>query len=84
MVIGSDGLWDLVKPDEICEIINKTQNKSHINRYISNLSLKKASKFANMQVSDLLKIKPGSDKRKIHDDITVMVVVLKNQVYNKV
>jgi pyruvate dehydrogenase phosphatase len=83
MVIGSDGLWDLVKPEEICEIIMKNKNKSLINRYISNLSLKKACQLANMQLSELLKLPPGNKKRRIHDDITVMVVDLKNQVNKK-
>jgi pyruvate dehydrogenase phosphatase len=84
IIIGSDGLWDLVNADEICDIIKRNKNKTNIIRYLTYLSLKKASKLNNIAVDELLKKPPGTEKRKFHDDVTIMVVDLKNQVNKKI
>lgn len=82
MIIGSDGLWELVNRAEMCKIIKESRNKDLISRRILEFGLKKASINAGLTVDKLNTLTPGPERRKIHDDITIMVVDLKNQVYN--
>jgi serine/threonine protein phosphatase PrpC len=80
LILGSDGLWDLVNSNEMCEIMNSNSCKEQITRKIFDLSLEKAAKNAGISISDLMKMSPGKRKRSILDDITLMVVDLRNQV----
>ena len=80
LIIGSDGIWDLINSNEICSIISENNNKEDITRKIFDLAIENACKHSGIEKIKLLKMTPGYVKRKILDDLTLMVVDLKNQV----
>ena len=80
VVLATDGLWELLSSREVCEIINENnENKLNITDALRKAALHKAAIKANIKFEELLKL-PKSLKRAVHDDISIMVVDLKNQV----
>lgn len=79
MVMATDGLWDLLSSREVCEIITENnENKLNITDALRRAALNKAAMNANLTFEELLQL-PKSFKRSFHDDISIMVVDLKNQ-----
>ncbi len=79
IVLATDGLWELLTSQEVCEIIEEnSDNKMNITDALRRAALNKAAFKANINFDELLKL-PKSLKRAIHDDISIMVVDLKNQ-----
>ena len=79
-VLGSDGLWDELTPDQVTKIYE--QNSGSSQNFLNNVlldSLKNAAHSHKMNLKKLQKIKIGI-KRQYHDDITLLFVDLKNQV----
>lgn len=85
VILASDGLWDFMTSSEVSQIVTteKKGGKNIIADKLAEEALLKAAKASNLELDDLGKIKPGPLKRSIHDDITIMVVDLKNQVTYK-
>ncbi|CAD8050938.1 unnamed protein product [Paramecium sonneborni] len=80
LILGSDGLWDELSKSEISKIVQKNQNnKDEIIKQIFEESLSHAAKSNNMSDEDIRKI-PLGKRRKLHDDITVIVVDLQGQI----
>jgi serine/threonine protein phosphatase PrpC len=80
LIIGSDGLWDLINSNEISSIILENSNKEDITRKIFDLAIDNACKHSGIKKDKLFNMTPGYIKRKIIDDLTLLVVDLKNQV----
>ena len=81
IVLATDGLWDELKGNDVAKVIKEYDNNKE--KIVDNLfknALLHAANDANITYEQILNIKPGSNKRSIHDDITVMVVDLKNQI----
>lgn len=84
IIIATDGLWDNLSSEEVASIAykNRTKKESIVNSLWQE-ALKRAAFTAGLSVEETLAIPVGSLKRSIHDDITIMVVDLKNQInYN--
>lgn len=77
--MGSDGLWDFINTDEISDIIDKFKVKEKIAEELWKLCIQKAAFDSGLKFDDIIKKDPGTEKRKIHDDITILVVDLKQQ-----
>lgn len=83
ITLATDGLWDWLSSKEVAEIILMYRdNKSNIAGALCEAALKKAADQANLKMSDIINMS-HKEKRSIHDDITVLVVDLKNQVTYK-
>jgi pyruvate dehydrogenase phosphatase len=82
IVLATDGLWDELSPQDVAKVINQNDdNKDKIIDSLFRNALTHAAMDANMSLEQILKVEPGRKKRSLHDDITVMIVDLKNQ-YN--
>ena len=80
LIMGTDGLWDVVKSREIASIINtKYDNAKNITYELMNLAMIKYSLENNMNGNylDILKTPNGRERRNIHDDITIITCDLR-------
>ncbi len=83
LVLATDGLWDWLNENEVADIITYySYNKHQIADALSYEAMKKAARKVNLEVNQVLNL-PKSIKRSIHDDISILVVDLKNQVTYK-
>ena len=80
LVLASDGLWDFLTSEDVSHIVSKHKEKAKIAKDLLQTTLKYAAEQQAISTDEIYSYKPGSDKRTIHDDITIMVVDLRNQV----
>lgn len=85
VVMASDGLWDEMTKQEIAdtlhEEIQKTDVKSvkeRLSEALMEKSLQHAAKESNLTKEEMLNISLGK-RRHYHDDITILVIDLRNQ-----
>jgi serine/threonine protein phosphatase PrpC len=80
LILATDGLWDYIKPKEIAEYLLNLKHyvngddTQETNFGILNLMLKKVSHERKIPLQDLLDMRPGPQKRRIHDDVTIILV----------
>ena len=80
LIMGTDGLWDVVKSREIASIINtKYDSAKNITYELMNLAMIKYSLENNMNGNylDILKTPNGRERRNMHDDITIITCDLR-------
>ena len=80
LIMGTDGLWDVVKSREIASVINtKVDSAKNITYELMNMALIKYSLENNMNGNylDILKTPNGRERRNIHDDITIITCDLR-------
>ena len=80
LIMGTDGLWDVVKSREIASVINtKVDSAKNITYELMNMALIKYSLENNMNgnFSDILKTPKGRERRNMHDDITIITCDLR-------
>jgi len=83
LILATDGLWDWLDSQDVSNIINLNRNdKSQIAENLWKEALSRAANKANMKLEQVMEM-PRSVKRSIHDDISILVVDLKNQVTYK-
>ncbi len=83
LILSTDGLWDWLGSYDVAEIIKKNKNdKSLIAEALWKEALTRAASRANLQLEQVMEM-PKQVKRSIHDDISLLVVDLKNQVTYK-
>ncbi|MCO5578985.1 hypothetical protein L7F22_032836 [Adiantum nelumboides] len=73
-VFASDGLWEQLSNEEVCEIVH-TYPRSGVARKLIRAALTAAAKRHKVRYEDLKKLDKKS-KRMYHDDITVVVVFI--------
>jgi len=84
LILASDGFWDLVNNKILEGIVSRKKSKQTIAKQMFDLCIEKAASDAHISTNELLSLEPGSRKRSIIDDITLMIVDLKNQVSNDI
>ncbi|KAG8064424.1 hypothetical protein GUJ93_ZPchr0004g39904 [Zizania palustris] len=80
VVLGSDGLFDFFSNDEVVELVYQFMHDNPIGdpaKYLIEQLLHKAAKKAALTAEELMRIPVGS-RRKYHDDVTVIVIILGN------
>lgn len=77
VILASDGLWDELERQEVAELF-KSNEKAQMPKILIERALSKAADAAKTTVQGLREI-PAGKKRKLHDDITVVVVDLEGQ-----
>lgn len=79
LVLATDGLWDFLTSEDVSYIVSKNKEKGKISKELLQTTLKLAAENQSISTDEVYSCKPGSDKRTIHDDITIMVIDLRNQ-----
>ncbi|XP_042498891.1 probable protein phosphatase 2C 40 [Macadamia integrifolia] len=81
VVLGSDGLFDFFSNDEVVQLVHlfiqDTPSGDPAKHLVEQLVLR-AAENAGFSTEDLLKI-PAGRRRKYHDDVTVIVIILGNR-----
>lgn len=78
LIMGSDGLWDELTKTEISQIAATHQGrKDDLVKAIFQHGLKHAASEAKMTEEQLKEV-PLGKRRKLHDDITIIVIDLEN------
>jgi pyruvate dehydrogenase phosphatase len=83
VVIGSDGLFDFFTNEEVVEFVDSfliAQPTGDPAKYMVEQLLLRAANFAGIPV-DQLKSIPIGRRRKFHDDVTVIVVDLRTELF---
>ncbi|CAM8885864.1 unnamed protein product [Rhodiola kirilowii] len=83
LVLSSDGLYQYLTNQEVVSHVDIFMEKSPEGDPAQNLIeelLSRAAKKAGMELHELLDI-PQGDRRKYHDDVTVMVVSLEGRIW---
>jgi pyruvate dehydrogenase phosphatase len=78
VIIGSDGLWDQLSNEEAVQFVSSMDSKDpqRNSADLIKFALDRGARDANMTIGQLLDL-PYGQKRKRHDDITVIIVYLK-------
>ncbi|KAK9664606.1 hypothetical protein RND81_14G055500 [Saponaria officinalis] len=74
LIFASDGLWEHLTNQEAVQIVYNNP-RAGIAKKLIQKALKKVAKMRNMKYDDLKKVEKG-ERRKYHDDITVVVIFL--------
>ncbi|KAI7757734.1 hypothetical protein M8C21_031549, partial [Ambrosia artemisiifolia] len=77
MIFASDGLWDHLNDEEAVDIVCHHPRRGIAKRLVG-AALDKATKKKELRYNDIKNIEKGF-RRRIHDDITVIVVYLDQQ-----
>ncbi|KAL6650672.1 hypothetical protein ACP70R_009597 [Stipagrostis hirtigluma subsp. patula] len=80
VVLGSDGLFDFFSNDEVVQLVYQFTHDNPTGdpaKYLVEQLLHKAAKEAALTAEELMRIPVGS-RRKYHDDVTVIVIILGN------
>lgn len=81
LVLATDGLWDEVSRKEVCELAQKSEtSKEDFCQSLIDLSLEKYASKASITLDQLKKGEFCGSRRSIHDDITIIVLDLSNQI----
>lgn len=84
IVLASDGLWDYLTKYEIATIIeNNDLNKNSIVEKLFDEVMRRSAEKRSISVETLMSLPSGSDKRRIHDDLSIIVVDLRKQMLIK-
>lgn len=81
IVIASDGLWDYIENQEVVQLVAQQAmqgeaGKSRAAQTLIDESLRRAAADVRMTLDDLQQLPPGRQRRRLHDDVTVVVVFL--------
>lgn len=84
LVLGSDGLWDYLSPGDVLEVVKRGIARRESPDQIADALIDKALTVAaeaapggtSLTLEKLRVMQPGVDRRNIHDDITVVVVLV--------
>ncbi len=77
IVMGSDGLWDFLNAKEVAEILSNKKNLKSITDGLFTEVMSRAANDAQMTLEKLMRV-PEGKRRKLHDDITILVFDLRH------
>lgn len=78
LVIGSDGVWDDIKTTDVIDTLKSKRTKNKISEDLVNKIFNHAAISSNHTVEELKNLPLGT-RRRYHDDITLIVMDMKNQ-----
>lgn len=80
IVIATDGLWDFLNGKDVAKIISshKNSNPAQISNILFDEVMQKVSKETSLPIHAIMSMPSGGKKRRIHDDISLIVFDLKH------
>ncbi|XP_050383259.1 probable protein phosphatase 2C 68 [Argentina anserina] len=81
IIFASDGLWDLMTNKEAVEVVHNNPREGIAKRLLK-VCLSKAARRSSMTYDELKKVEKG-ERRKIHDDITIVVIFIDHDLLGK-
>jgi pyruvate dehydrogenase phosphatase len=79
LIMSSDGMWDELTRQDVATIVEKNiGSKETITTSLLDTALQTAAKRHNWTVEQLKKLE-GKERRRNHDDMTIVVIDLENQ-----
>ena len=82
VVVGSDGLFDFFSNEELIHTVaeyRESNREGDVAKFLVEATLQRAAKKAGMSVEELKAI-PQGERRKYHDDVTLVYVSLEDKV----
>ena len=81
LILGSDGLWDEISFIDACKIFQENEaNVDDLSKKLFESALNVVSKKYHISNSDIMEWNFVQNRRDVHDDITIVVVDLSDQV----
>ncbi|KAH7670075.1 pyruvate dehydrogenase phosphatase protein [Dioscorea alata] len=81
VILGSDGLFDFFKNGDVVEIVHQYIKANPFGdpaKYLIEQLICKAAENAGFSTEELMRV-PAGRRRKYHDDVTVIVIILGNK-----
>jgi pyruvate dehydrogenase phosphatase len=80
MVLASDGLWDEISCSEVAQdLLGKQIYRSNLAQSLLSKAMAHVSEVEFKGLDQIKALSPGPARRKVHDDISILVVSLKQQ-----
>ena len=80
LILGSDGLWEIFENEEVVSMVAGWKEEGREEGVIASLvvdaALARVADGLKMSVAELKEVKEGRERRRKHDDITVVVLFL--------
>jgi pyruvate dehydrogenase phosphatase len=80
VILASDGLWDQLSKDEatriVAEALQANNDADAAAKHLVEATLARAAERHDKSLEALKQVPAGKDRRRLHDDITVLVVLL--------
>jgi len=78
VVVASDGLWDFLEANDVSEIVRERlgADAQDVAQALLNEAFKRAADSCHLSEAQLRRIPRGATRRRLHDDITVVVAPL--------
>jgi serine/threonine protein phosphatase PrpC len=77
LVLACDGVWDVLTSEEVVSFIAKDNGpKSTVASRLGAHVLSREAYLSNTDVSSLMALPPGKQRRQMHDDISILVLWL--------
>ena len=80
LILGSDGLWEVFENEEVVSMVAGWREEGREEGVIASLivdaALVRIAEGLKMSVQELKEVKEGRERRRKHDDITVVVLFL--------
>ena len=85
MILACDGVWDVLSSDEAVQFVaNDTGDRESVAARLTEHVLRKNAGAAKLSLDQLMQIPPGRGRRRLHDDVTVVVVFLDTEAGNEI
>lgn len=72
-MIATDGLWDYLNSKDVASILHNADSSEDAAHLLFNEVMQRAADYARVAPASLMKLSPGGKKRRIHDDISLIV-----------
>eukprot|EP01138_Halocafeteria_seosinensis_P008466 gb/GECG01008652.1/.p1 GENE.gb/GECG01008652.1/~~gb/GECG01008652.1/.p1 ORF type:complete len:445 (+),score=41.35 gb/GECG01008652.1/:1-1335(+) len=77
VILACDGVWDVLSSDEAVQfVVNDNGDRESVAARLTEHVLRKNAGAAKLSLDQLMQIPPGRGRRRLHDDITIVVVFL--------
>lgn len=81
LIFASDGLWEHFTNEEVAELVHNSPRAGIAKRLVQ-IALKRVARKMNIRIEELKNVEKG-ERRKYHDDITVVVIFLDHNLLNQ-
>lgn len=85
LILACDGVWDVLSSDEAVQFVaNDNGDRESVAARLTEHCLRKCASAAKLSLDQLMQIPQGRGRRRLHDDITVVVIFLDTEAGDKI